>query len=179
MGLRLAPGRPAASLCGMKRMNISEMPVEHARPSPGGRYLSSSRNISIALGHVKDSDSRRQSHPFDVELCSVPPGKSPCPFHLHSAQSEMYIIVSGQGSIRTKEGSGAIAAGDAMYFPAGDAHQISNTGEGDLLFYIIADNPVGESSYYPDSDKWGLPMNVNGPILKNGPSLDYFLGEEG
>jgi uncharacterized cupin superfamily protein len=91
----------------------------------------------------------------------------------------MYIVVSGRGLIRTKESSEAVIAGDAMFFPPGEAHQISNDGEEALVFYIVADNPIGESSYYPDSEKWGLPTNVNGPILKNGPSLDYFLGEEG
>ena len=45
------------------------------------------------------------------------------------------------------------------------------------LFYIIADNPVGETCYYPDSDKWGLPSNLNGPVLK-GKAIDYFEGEE-
>jgi uncharacterized cupin superfamily protein len=163
----------------MKKINISEVPLEQTTPSPGNRFSSASRNISIALGHVKDSDSKRESHPFDVELCSVPPGKSPCPFHLHSAQSEMYIVVSGKGLIRTREKTEAIVAGDTMYFAPGDAHQVLNNGETDLVFYIVADNPVGETSYYPDSDKWGLPMNVNGPILRNGPSLDYFLDEEG
>jgi uncharacterized cupin superfamily protein len=163
----------------MKKINLRDVPVEHAPPSAGGRYASSSRNISIALGHVKDSDSKRQSHPFDVELCTVPPGKTPCPFHLHSAQSEMYLVVSGTGQIRTAGGSEEVASGDNLFFAPGDAHQISNTGGEDLVFYIIADNPVGESSYYPDSDKWGLPMNVNGPILQGGSSLDYFLGEEG
>ena len=52
-----------------------------------------------------------------------------------------------------------------------------NDGEKDLVFYIIADNPVGETCYCPDSDKWGLPLNLNGPILK-GVAVSYFDGEE-
>ena len=46
-----------------------------------------------------------------------------------------------------------------------------------LCITIIADNPVGETCYYPDSDKWGLPSNLNGPVLK-GKAVDYFEGEE-
>ena len=34
--------------------------------------------------------------------------------------------------------------------------------------------PVEEN---PDSDKWGLPSNLNGPVLK-GKAVDDFEGEE-
>ena len=42
-----------------------------------------------------------------------------------------------------------------------EPHQIINDGIEELVFYIIADNPVGDSCYYPDSDKWGLPSNLS------------------
>ena len=77
----------------------------------------------------------------------------------------MYIVVSGTGQIRTEKGLEPIVAGDAIFVSPGEAHQIVNDSAGDLIFYIIADNPIGESSYYPDSDKWGLPLNIRGPIL--------------
>ena len=163
----------------MNKINTRDVPVEHAPPSPKGRFRSSSQNISNALGHANASDSKRASHPFDVELCSVPPGASPCPYHLHSAQSEMYIVLSGLGQIRTENGLEPIGVGDAIFVSPGEAHQIVNNSTQELVFYIIADNPIGETSYYPDSDKWGLPLNVGGPILKGGTSLDYFLDEEG
>jgi hypothetical protein len=35
-------------------------------------------------------------------------------------------------------------------FGPGEPHQIINDSEKDLVFYIIADNPLGESCYYPD-----------------------------
>ena len=91
----------------------------------------------------------------------------------------MYIVVSGTGQIRTEKGLEPIVPGDAIFVSPGEAHQIVNNSAHELIFYIIADNPIGETSYYPDSDKWGLPLNIGGPILKGGPSLDYFLDEEG
>jgi len=90
----------------------------------------------------------------------------------------MYIVVSGTGQIRTEKGLEPIVAGDAIFFSPGEAHQIVNNSAQELIFYIIADNPIGETGYYPDSDKWGLPVNIGGPILKGGPSQDYFLDEE-
>ena len=57
----------------MHKVNLSQVPVEENPPSPCGRFRSFSQNISIALGHIKDSDSKANSHPFDLEICRVPP----------------------------------------------------------------------------------------------------------
>ena len=45
-------------------------------------------------------------------------------------------------------------AGDALLFPPGDAHQLTNTGDADLLYYIVTDQPPADVVHYPDSDKW-------------------------
>jgi uncharacterized cupin superfamily protein len=158
----------------VRKVNLKEIPLEVYPPSPSGKFRSSGQKISIALGHVMDSDSKRQSHPFDLELCTVPPGASPCPYHAHSAQSELYLVISGTGQVRAADGYHSIATGDALFFHPGEPHQIINDGPADLVFYIIADNPIGEGCYYPDSNKWGVP---NGPILK-GEEVDYYYGEE-
>jgi hypothetical protein len=44
---------------------------------------------------------------------------------------------------------------------------------------VIADNPIGESAYYPDSKKWKA--NKTSPadrVVIKGPETDYFDGEE-
>lgn len=146
--------------------------------SPGGKFASVSRNISEALGRVPHSDSKRQSHPFDLELCTVPPGKANCPYHTHSVQTEMYVILAGHGQVRTAGGLAPIAPQDVLLYPPGEAHQIINDGAEDLVFYCIADDPPSDACYYPDSAKWALPRELHdGPIVK-GEAVDYFLGEE-
>jgi hypothetical protein len=45
-----------------------------------------------------------------------------------------------------------------------------------MVLYVIADNPIGESWYYPDSDKTGVQMPERA-LLRSDP-LDYFDGEE-
>jgi uncharacterized cupin superfamily protein len=88
----------------MHKVNLSQVPVEENPPSPCGRFRSFSQNISIALGHIKDSDSKANSHPFDLEICRVPPGASSCPYHAHSGQSELYLVLSGSGKFRSPAG---------------------------------------------------------------------------
>jgi len=158
----------------MRKVNLSQVPVEENPPSPAGRFQSCSQNMSQALGHIKDSDSKQNSHPFDLELCRVPVGLSPCPYHAHSGQSELYLILSGSGKFRTPQGLTELTSGDAVFCAPGEPHQIINDGIEELVFYIIADNPVGETCYYLDSDKWGLPSNLNGPVFE--PIADTNFG---
>ncbi|HKE35833.1 MAG TPA: hypothetical protein VKB39_00275, partial [Candidatus Baltobacteraceae bacterium] len=59
----------------------------------------------------------------------------------------------------------------------GEAHQLFNDGEEKMVVYVVADNPIGESWYYPDSGKVGtqLPKRL---ALRTADSVDYFDGEE-
>lgn len=117
-----------------------------------------------------------ERHPFDVEILRIPPGKPAYPYHAHSAQWEFYHVISGSGAVRHKDGTTAIVAGDAFIFKPNEPHQLINDGTEDLHLYVIADNPLGEAYYYPDSGKWGVPI----PERRNlrSENLDYFDGEE-
>jgi uncharacterized cupin superfamily protein len=70
----------------------------------------------------------------------------------------------------------SIEAGDAFIFKPGEAHQLINSGSEDLIVYVIADNPIGESCFYPDSKKWA----VKSPDYRliRGKPLDYYDGED-
>ncbi len=160
----------------MRKVNISQI-TEKESSSPSGKYHSFGRHVSIALGRIPNSDSKASSHPFDLELCRIPSGAALCPFHAHSAQWELYLVISGTGKIRDKDGFHELTPGDAVVFPPHEPHQICNDGKDDLVFYIIADDPPGEACYYPDSDKWNVPSHGKRTILK-GQEVDYFAGEE-
>ena len=144
--------------------------------SPSGVYEGMGLEISEELGRVPTSTDLNQRHPFDVEIMRVPAGKKVCPFHSHSMQWEFYHIVSGTGSVRHDNGTETLEPGDAFIFKPGDAHQLINDGAEDLVFYCIADNPIGESCHYPDSGKW-LVRSPERRLIRSEP-LDYFDGEE-
>jgi uncharacterized cupin superfamily protein len=111
-----------------------------------------------------------------VEILRIPPAKAPYPYHSHSAQWEFYHVISGSGSVRHQEGTDRVAAGDACIFPPGEPHQFVNDGTEHLVMYVVADNPIGESWYYPDSGKWGVGLPER--RLMRSDALDYFDGEE-
>jgi uncharacterized cupin superfamily protein len=159
----------------MKKINTKEMP-EDVWASPKGKFGCFDRQISIALGRDPKSTDIQKRHPFDVEICRVPPGKSICPYHSHSAQWEFYHVISGTGVIRDKDGKTPVVEGDAFIFEPGSPHQIINESSGDLVLYVVADNPIGESCHYPDSGKWAVQSPVHAIIRSE--SLDYHDGEE-
>jgi uncharacterized cupin superfamily protein len=144
--------------------------------SPKGKFAGAGKQVSEALGRKPKSTDLMERHPFDVEILRVPPGKTPYPYHSHSAQWEFYHVISGKGLIRHKDGTDPIEPGDAFLFPPDQPHQlINNTGE-DLVVYVVADNPIGESGHYPDSGKWVVRSPERRLLRSEG--LDYFDGEE-
>jgi uncharacterized cupin superfamily protein len=159
----------------MKKVNIRDIPAE-SWVSPKGRFAGSSQEISVALGRVPTSTDLNLRHPFDVELCRIPPGKPACPYHSHSAQWEFYQVLSGSGVVRHADGLTPIETGDAFVFPPDAPHQLVNDGAADLVVLIVADNPVGDSCHYPDSGKW-LVRSPERRLIRSAP-LDYYDGEE-
>ena len=162
----------------MRKVNISEI-KEDPWKSPKGKYAVSFVGISEALGREPQSLDLAKRWPFDLELNRVPAGKSNFPFHAHSAQWEMYLIVSGKAVVRHKDGETDVVEGDVFIFRPDEPHQITNSGDSDLLYYVVADNPIGESGQYPDSNKWKV--NKTSPadrVVIKGNETDYFDGEE-
>jgi uncharacterized cupin superfamily protein len=159
----------------MNKVNTAEI-AEEVWASPKGRFACADKNISVRLGRVPDSTDLMKRHPFDVEICRVPAGKSICPFHSHSAQWEFYHVISGRGVVRDRDGSTPVVQGDAFLFEPGSPHQVTSDPDVDLVLYVVADNPVGESCHYPDSGKW-LVRSPARSIIRSGP-LDYMDGEE-
>jgi uncharacterized cupin superfamily protein len=161
----------------MQKINVNEI-QERKRQSPNGKFGRVSKDISIALGRDPESFDLRKRHPFDLALIRIPKGKALCPYHSHSAESELYLVVSGKGGIRDKEGTTIVTAGDAFFFGPGEAHQLANAGEEDFVYYVIADNPRGDACYYPDSGKFAVMKEGTNEVIVKGTETDYFDGEE-
>ncbi len=149
---------------------------EDSWTSPKGKFGGTCKGVSLALGRKEQSMDLRERHPFDVEICRIPPGKSNYPYHSHSAQWEFYHVISGRGIVRHEDGTTAIETGDAFIFEPDQPHQLSNNGSEDMVLYVVADNPMGESCYYPDSKKWLVRLPEN-KLIRSG-ALDYYDGEE-
>jgi uncharacterized cupin superfamily protein len=159
----------------MRKVNTNTI-AEVSWSSPKEKFAGSGKEISEALGRKPTSTDLMERHPFDVEIIRIPPGKTPYPFHSHSAQWEFYHVISGRGLARDESGNTEIEAGDAFIFGPGEAHQLINDSAEDLIVYVVADNPIGESAHYPDSNKWVV-RSPKRRLIRSEP-LDYYDGEE-
>jgi uncharacterized cupin superfamily protein len=159
----------------MYKVNTTKM-VEFTWSSPKGKFVGAGKEVSEELGRKPESTDLNERHPFDVEICRIPPGKTPYPYGSHSAQWEFYHVISGSGVVRHKDGRTPIESGDAFIFKPGEPHQIINNSTQDLILYVVADNPIGDSAYFPDSNKW-LVYSPERRVIRS-DALDYFDGEE-
>lgn len=158
----------------MKIINSNQI-EEYTWSSPKGKFNGAGKDLSEALGWNPQADARAR-HPFAVEILRIPTGQTPYPYRSHSAQWEFYHVISGEGAVRHQDGRTKIAPGDAFIFGPDEAHQLINDSAEELIVCVVADNPIGESAYYPDSQKW-LVRSPERRIVR-GDGLDYFDGEE-
>lgn len=161
----------------MRKVNLNDI-AEDERKSPKGKYHKFVKDISIALGREKESLDLAKRHPFDLARVRIPKGKSYCPYHGHSAETELYVVVSGSGKVRDHQGTTEVSAGDSFFFAPGEAHQLSAAADEDFVYYVIADNPRGDSCYYPDSGKWVVFKEGGEDVIAKGHETDYYDGEE-
>src|SRR5438445_2776221 len=159
----------------MQKINSNKI-AEITWSSPKGKFAGAGKQISEELGRKPLSTDLMERHPFDIEVMRVPAGKSAYPFHSHSAQWEFYHIIAGEGTYRDKDGTTRVEPGDAFLFKPGEPHQLTAGTGGDLIVYVVADNPIGESCHYPDSHKW-LVRSPERRVIKS-ESRDYYEGED-
>lgn len=159
----------------MRKINANEV-AELSWSSPNGTFAGFGKQMSEALGRKRDSTDLWERHPFDVEIARIAPGATPFPYHSHSAQWEFYHVISGRGAVRHAGGRTPIEPGDAFLFKPGEVHQLFNDGTEELVLFVVADNPIGESCHYPDSGKWAV-ESPESRIIRS-EALDYYDGEE-
>ena len=107
------------------------------------------------------------------------PGKRGCPYHLHHAQEEMFIVLEGHGTMRVAGEMLAVKPGDIVFVPPGPdyPHQMINTSDAPLKYLSISTREFPEVCEYPDSNK----MQAFNPEFRRmnrlDTDLDYWDGE--
>jgi uncharacterized cupin superfamily protein len=115
----------------------------------------------------------------------VAPGMRSCPYHLHHAQEEMFIVLEGTGTLRVAGEMLPLRAGDVVFIPPGPEypHQIINTSDMPLKYLSVSTKEQPEVVEYPDSGKYFASARVQGQdhgfarIHRADDDLDYWDGE--
>jgi uncharacterized cupin superfamily protein len=91
---------------------------------------------------------------FGVNLTRIVPGGLSALRHAHATQDEFIYILEGHPTLITDRGETRLAPGMCVGFRAGtgDAHQLVNRGDTDVLYLEVGDRNPGDSAVYPDDD---------------------------
>ncbi len=149
--------------------NFHDGPLERLERPP--RYDTQSRSLTDGTA------ARKLGATFDI----VAPGKQSCPYHLHHAQEEMFVILQGEGTLRVAGELLPVRAGDVISIPPGPEypHHLLNTSDAPLHYLSIGTQQWPDVCEYPDSGKVSAMPGPSGWRLRQRleNTLDYWDGE--
>jgi uncharacterized cupin superfamily protein len=89
-----------------------------------------------------------------VTLYEVDPGGAVSPFHVHHANEELLLVLSGRPALRTSDGIRHLECGELVAFPRGPAgaHRIFNPGEEAARVLVFSTMRWPEIVEYPDTE---------------------------
>jgi uncharacterized cupin superfamily protein len=95
------------------------------------------------------------SEQLGASLFELPPGAAAFPLHVHHANEEMLLVVSGRPTLRTLEGERELVPGEVVAFPTGPrgAHRVDNRTDEPVRVLFVSTMLAPELSEYPDSGK--------------------------
>jgi uncharacterized cupin superfamily protein len=75
-----------------------------------------------------------------ASLFELPPGSSSFPLHIHHANEELLIVLSGRPTLRTLDGERELAEGELVACPTGrsGAHRIDNRSDAPVRLLVIS-----------------------------------------
>jgi uncharacterized cupin superfamily protein len=122
---------------------------------------------STAEVEIRDPARKLGSVLCGLRMYRLAPGKQATRMHRHLLQEEMFLILSGSGTLRHDDRNVAVKAGDFILYLAGDpaAHTFVNTGTGPLEYLATGNRVSYEVCEYPEEGT--VYVESLGKTLKN------------
>jgi uncharacterized cupin superfamily protein len=116
-----------------------------------------------------------------LSVYDLPPGQAVCPYHYEYGEEEWLVVLSGQPTVRTPEGTETLEPLDAVFFPTGPAgaHQVRNDSDAPARVLMWSEIVYPSATAYPDSDKVGVYTGDRSEdvIVPRSSGVDYYHGE--
>lgn len=154
---------------------LRQLLIRNFNDAPRERFVRAPRYDTESTSLTKGTVARKLGASFDI----VAPGQMSCPYHLHHAEEEMFIVLQGSGTLSVAGELVPIAAGDVITIPPGPEypHQIVNTSDAPLHYLSISTMEKPEVCEYPDSGKVGVFSTELRLLQRREAGLDYWDGE--
>lgn len=113
---------------------------------------------------------------FDIR--ALDPGKFSFPYHSHRAAEELFVILSGEATLRSPEGFQKVSEGDVVFFEEGaeGAHQLYNHHDSPCVYLDLRTTIGIDVCDYPDSGKVNILPYLQ--VFESSSSVNYYKGEE-
>lgn len=100
---------------------------------------------------------------FGVNLTRLAPGALSALRHAHALQDEFIYVLEGSPILVTNSGGTQLHSGMCAGFKAGtgDAHQLVNRSDADVVYLEVGDRTAGDTVIYPDDDLQAQMVNGN------------------
>jgi len=154
---------------------LRERLIRNFNDQPRERFVRAPRYDSETASMTQGTAAKKLGASFDI----VAPGQMSCPYHLHHAEEEMFIVLQGEGTLRVAGERVPIKAGDVITIPPGPEypHHIINTSDAPLHYLSISTKERPEVCEYPDSGKVGVFSTDLRLLQRREAGLDYWDGE--
>lgn len=133
-------------------------------------------------GGVRRTKLGRQAGCRDLGLSvyEIDPGGGPWGYHYHWANEEMLLVLAGEPTVRTPDGSRKLHAGDVVAFRRGPegGHQIINEGATPARIVILSELNYPEVVAYPDSGIVGALTRAPGSPSVDGEVIAWFRRDD-
>ncbi len=108
-----------------------------------------------------------QAASFSMGYVTLDPRGGQVPWH-NQEQEEVYFVVSGAGEMCVGGERRTLCAGQAVYIPPGEYHQLTNAGDEPLIM-IYCYGPAGDVAHWRQELDGTLPVaGVDVPPLPEG-----------
>ena len=159
---------------------LAETLIRNFNEAPAERFVREPHYDSLGARLATGTAARKLGASIDT----LAPGKRGCPYHLHHAQEEMFVVIEGEGTLRVAGEMLPLRAGDVVFIPAGPEypHQVINTSAAPLKYLSISTQDSPEICEYPDSGKFLAEARAGHTktfdvLRANGANVDYWQNE--
>ena len=124
-------------------------------------------SVGSAEVEIRDPARKLGSVRCGFRMYRLAPGKQATRLHRHHLQEEMFLILSGSGTLRHDDRNVPVKAGDFILYLAGDpaAHTFVNTGTEPLEYLATGNRVDHEVCEYPEEGT--VYVESLGKTLKN------------
>jgi uncharacterized cupin superfamily protein len=156
------PGDPERSLRADRRVDllVFEGGGPTATRQDPGRVVQPSRVPARRTDEAMTAVARRDigraagSVTVGLKVVEVDPLRRSFPFHCHSAEEELFYVLSGSGAVRLGTDEHAVEPGHVLARPSGTgvAHEVL-AGPVGLTYLAFGDRRPSDNCFYPDTGK--------------------------